>query len=93
MEAFDNWLIDETIKEDHRVFMELYWRRRRNLRVVGILKEKRLEENATGVRSEKMERLARPTFMRKRVSFGEEVKEFDGEREEQCIEVVVPTLG
>lgn len=60
---------------------------------MGILKETRPEEDSTDGQPEKTGRLARPRLTRKRVSFGQEVKGFDGERKEQCIEVIVPTLA
>jgi hypothetical protein len=85
LERFDMWLVDETMKEDHKVWMEGYWRKRRGVRLVGILKRSPVMERWVDDGTEMVttfENNKRQGERRKRVTFGEGVKDFDGEREE-----------
>jgi hypothetical protein len=82
-QAFDDWLVDETMKEDHRVFMENYWRSRREMKVVGILKPGSVDGAGvewTGCRKEIEENCLLREGRRKRVTFGKNVLEKQGMR-------------
>lgn len=81
VKAVDEWLVEETMREEQRAWRGEYWRQRSGWKPVGILKRRRESVCETQVKWAHIENANR---RRRGVTFAQDVKDFDGENEDGC---------